>query len=380
MARYSKSNDGYYKTNVDLGRDENGKRMRKQVIGKTVRELDEKVDLIKRQLNLGIVTKESQMKFYDYSISWFKTYKRIKSINTKAMYQNVIEKHIKNSIGDIQLNKLTKSDIQELINQNYDKYETCKKIVLTVKQILNSAIDDNLIIKNVANKLVLPPRPASCTRTLTKLEKQAIKGQNPRLMESAFINILFYSGLRREEALALTKKDVDLFNKTITVNKALVFEKGKPILTVTKNATSNRIVQIPDEAIDNLKIYINSANTIYLFTKKDGTLMSHSAYVKFWNRILKNLNNAIMTEKQKESISKLPATIQLKNMPIDSLTAHVFRHNYATMLYYSNISIKQAAVILGHSDTKMIMQVYAHLDEERENVTEKINTNIKIAL
>lgn len=64
--------------------------------------------------------------------------------------------------------------------------------------------------------------------------------------------------------------------------------------------------------------------------------------------------------------------------PITDLTAHIFRHNYATMLYYSGISIKKAAALMGHTDTKMIMQVYAHLDDEKEQTSEKINACIKI--
>ena len=34
---------------------------------------------------------------------------------------------------------------------------------------------------------------------------------------------------------------------------------------------------------------------------------------------------------------------------------------------------------MGHTDTKMIMQVYAHLDDEKEQTSEKINACIKMA-
>ncbi len=49
------------------------------------------------------------------------------------------------------------------------------------------------------------------------------------------------------------------------------------------------------------------------------------------------------------------------------------------MLYYSGITIKKAAALLGHSNTKMIMEVYSHLDEEKEKAVEKLNENIKLA-
>lgn len=87
-----------------------------------------------------------------------------------------------------------------------------------------------------------------------------------------------------------------------------------------------------------------------------------------------------MSDKQWQQIEKLPIKIRSKNRPINSLTAHIFRHNYATMLYYSGISIKMAASLMGHANTKMIMEVYSHLDEKKEQTKEKVDQNIKMTL
>ena len=58
-------------------------------------------------------------------------------------------------------------------------------------------------------------------------------------------------------------------------------------------------------------------------------------------------NNALTDAEKKMNIK-----------PISGLTAHIFRHNYATMLYYSGISIKKAAQLMGHANTKMIMEIF----------------------
>ena len=52
---------------------------------------------------------------------------------------------------------------------------------------------------------------------------------------------------------------------------------------------------------------------------------------------------------------------------------YIFRHNYATTLYYSDVSIKQAAKLMGYSNVNTILKIYAHLDSENEKLTEKIN-------
>ncbi len=80
------------------------------------------------------------------------------------------------------------------------------------------------------------------------------------------------------------------------------------------------------------------------------------------------MNDAVTTEKERK----------IGVQKINGLTAHIFRHNYCTLLYYSGISQKKAVELMGHSDIKMIMEVYAHLDEEKESVREKIDNAIAL--
>ncbi len=49
------------------------------------------------------------------------------------------------------------------------------------------------------------------------------------------------------------------------------------------------------------------------------------------------------------------------------------------LCFITPVTIKKAAALLGHSNTKMIMEVYSHLDEEKEKAVEKLNENIKLA-
>lgn len=377
MAKYKKRTNGFYEAKISLGYDSTGKIIRKSVYAKSIRELDEKIFTLKQEHNSSV--KSCDMLLYDYALSWFKTYKALKSINTKAMYDNIIEKHIKPSIGFIPLNAITKSDIQNMLNERTEKRETCKKILLTLKQIFNSAIEDGLLLRNPALNITLPAYTRKPKRALNKSEKEAILKAELTPMQQAFIYILFYCGLRREETLALTPKDLDFKSNIVSVNKAVVFDGNTPILSDTKNETSNRIIPIPAEAIPILKDYTKNCHTIQLFTKSDGSIMTLSSYVKFWQGIIKALNFALLTDEQKEKYKSLPKSLQKEIMPIKDLTAHIFRHNYATMLYYSGISIKKAAALMGHADTKMIMQVYAHLDDEKEQTIDKINSNIKMA-
>jgi len=62
----------------------------------------------------------------------------------------------------------------------------------------------------------------------------------------------------------------------------------------------------------------------------------------------------------------------------DDITPHLFRHTYATMLYYADADIKTAQYLLGHASIQMTMEIYTHLDAEN-NITavDKINNFLK---
>lgn len=58
---------------------------------------------------------------------------------------------------------------------------------------------------------------------------------------------------------------------------------------------------------------------------------------------------------------------------ITGLTAHVFRHKYCTNLCYQvpKISLRKIAELLGDTQ-KMVMDVYNHVMEEKENVVDTV--------
>lgn len=46
------------------------------------------------------------------------------------------------------------------------------------------------------------------------------------------------------------------------------------------------------------------------------------------------------------------------------------------MMYYVGINIKETQRVMGYSSAKMVYNIYAHLNTERENTEEKINNYI----
>ena len=99
----------------------------------------------------------------------------------------------------------------------------------------------------------------------------------------------------------------------------------------------------------------------FLFRGRNAEMMTLSAYVRMWDSIVLALNVAAGYKPfvKKERTEK----------PILGLTAHIFRHNYCTELCYQipAISTKMIARILGDTE-KMVLDVYSHIAEQKENV------------
>ena len=350
-----KNGKNVYEKKVTLGRDENGIPVRKSITGRTIAELNDKIEMAKENFQ-RLIGRDNSVLFSSYARRWLQTTKAVKSINTRLMYENALEKHIIPEVGDLYFDEITLSDLQGIINKRAEHYETCNKIRLTLRQIFTAAQDEGIKSDVKAGKLVLPPKIKNEKRALTKDEKKAIFDCDTWTEEmKVFVHLLFYTGIRREEALALTPQDLDFISNEVTINKTLIFDHNAPILQkMTKSSASTRKVPLPAVFLPELASYADGKKILFPAPRfKRDEYMSQSSYVKFWAGIIRHLTPLAPTAKD--------------------LTAHIFRHNYATILHYSGISIKKAAQIMGHSNTQMIMEVYAHLDDQKERTAEKLD-------
>lgn len=368
-AKYSKGKDGYFRAKVwDGTYNTDGSKHRINLISKKSSvDLEKKVNEFKDKVYKREYVSACNISLYDYAIEWLDTYKVNRARNTYLMYKNIIDKHIID-IGDIPMQNLTHARLQSLINDRVDRPRTCQQLALTLKQILKSASKAQIIPINVAHTLVddleLPTYKSKEKRALTEIEIKAIKTADFTDREKCFVYLLYGCGLRRGEALALTKYDISLEKSEISITKSMAFETNKSYIKSTKTSRGQRTVPMPTYLFDFIKSYMNTVDD-YLVTKVDGSEMTLSSFEKMWKKIIEKMNFAVGGTD----------TIRL----IHGLTPHIFRHNYCTRLCYQvpSISTKMIAKLLGDTE-KMVIDVYSHILVDKEQVNTSIETAISL--
>lgn len=148
---------------------------RKTIYGKNLRE-------IRKELAAAVAGNESFTSVKDeitldrWFDRWMEIYKE-KSIrpNTQREYTHIYRKNISPYIGERLINSLVKSDIQKLIDKASDDnygYERQNKIKIILKDMLQRALEDDLIVKNPVSGIQLRAGKEINAKTLTVEEQR----------------------------------------------------------------------------------------------------------------------------------------------------------------------------------------------------------------
>lgn len=364
---------GYWSTLVwDGTYDADGSKHRRQIISKkSSADLEKKIAAIKKEMEEtgGSLSRLSNMTFLEYARNWLEISKASKEMNTKRMYGLVVEKYF-DLIANIPISEIRHAHFQAVINAQLDHPRTCQQIALTFRQIIRFAAKNHHLSNGEAADILegvnIPKYKKPKKRALNPIEKEAIEKAELDPRKKAFLSILYYCGLRRGEALALTAEDFNWEAPSVSVSKVIVFDGNEPMLKpYPKSERGTRTVPIPANAVPFIKSYATEADG-YLFHGQDRELMSETAFRRMWSSIVTTLNESqgYNPNAKKERIEK----------PIQGLTPHMLRHNYCTELCYQvpRISTKMIARLLG-DDERMVLEVYSHILEEKEDLVAALN-------
>lgn len=159
--------------------------------------------------------------------------------------------------------------------------------------------------------------------------------------------LLFYTGMRIGEALALTPADIDMEINEIHVNKTLQSSSGQKYTTTPKTPGSNRNILIPDFLVDEMRTFIASRYEL----EPDECIFTFS-------------RSSI-----RKAIQRYAKTADVKQIRL-----HDLRHSHASLLIEMGFSPLLIADRLGHDSIQTTLNTYSHLyPNKQKEIVEKLN-------
>ena len=303
-----KRSDGRWEGRYTAGYDpDTGKRIIKNVLGRTQAEAKEKLKAAVEQAQQVDVTRTDEYTVATWLRTWYDLY-TLPNIRqaTADRYKLMIETYTIPRIGKIKLKKLTSRDLQKLykylmehgrVNQRSGhgnpglSSTTVRSVHLMLHSAFERAVKERLIAKNPTDDCIAP-----------KVQKVEMKTLRPEHLKSYLdaadargVLPMFYlelvSGLRKGELVALLWDDLDIQNRTISVSKQYIKNpSGKLTLSRPKTETSVRRVSIPQEAVALLiQEHEKHLSNPYMFpSSTTGEMYYPDSVVKLHEKILKD--------------------------------------------------------------------------------------------
>lgn len=297
-------------------------------------------------------------------------HRKISYINTQ---ENNYNRHIKNYFSKVDnVGKLTYEDIYQFrehlrqkVAQNSDNplsTNTINKIMILLKKIFDVGLRKGYYTTNPVKLLKKLPIEKTKMQFWTVKEFQ----QFLTLFEPEEYNIkllftlLFFSGLRLGEALALTWQDIDFSTNTIHITKSVYVNKGVNYISSTKTKAGTRRIIINKKLSQELQYWQQQQK--HLLEQFTSDSMSLQVFQSSPITITKN-----SIEKQYKKILERDATLK-------KIRIHDFRHSHASLLINQGEDYLVVKERLGHASITTTIDTYSHLyPSKQKDLADKLD-------
>ena len=244
-------------------------------------------------------------------------------LNNKINYKNMDYNDAKEYV--IYLNK--KNDAKSTISRKLSSLRTFYKYL-----VLNNKVKSNpfLLVSSPKKEKRIPKfiNYNNMEEILNVPNIKTKEGQRERVI----LEVLYASGVRVSELVNIKLKDIDFSNKNI-----LIFGKG----------SKERLVSFGDYALEYINLYLKEGRNLLLDGVKSDYLIVGKKSEKLTTRRVEQIIDDII----KRTSIKL------------NITAHMFRHTFATHLLDNGCDLLVVQELLGHASLSST-EIYTHVSNE----------------
>jgi integrase len=243
---------------------------------------------------------------------WLRTKRGLKP-KTLSSYQSLLRSRVLPALGDTPLAKLDRARVEAWVSDLEAHGLSASRIrqaFNVLAAMLDAAVANRMITRNVARGIELPRIPKTERRFLTEAQVMRLADAAP-LEHRALILVLAYSGIRWGEAVALRRGRCDLLRRRLHILEAAVEVDGH-LSWGTPKTHRQRSVSIPAFVCDDLAEHLVGAPMNpdeLVFHASTGGPLRHGDFIRYVWR---------------------PA-VRAGGLP-EGLTPHELRHTAASLL------------------------------------------------
>jgi integrase len=345
-----------YQVTVDAGHDPKSGR-RRQIRRRFATEAKARAELAALQAGVaaGTYVHTSRLTVCQACDSWL--------LSKHALKPSTIAGHrvslgpIRSELGHIEIQKLTKADLDGLIGRLRrgevpGRKRWSARSVNYMLYLCTAVLDDQVAqgnaVRNVAKLVDRIAGEAGEMRTLTERDMFRILDHECR---DRHLWALALYGLRRGEIAGLRWTNVDLKAKTVRIVENRVAVGAEIMSGTPKSKASSRTLPMPDEVVDVLRaarkgqteerLACGSAygSGEYVASDEFGQPYHPNLLTFRWGRMLDGLS-------------------------IERVRLHDARHSCATLMHLRQVPIAVIAAWLGHASAAFTLSVYAHSQDD----------------
>ena len=320
---------------------------------KTRKEADRFAVEVEDRVNAGKADKPRKITLKQFRLEHLEIMKRQVSYATLQEHKRALELFENFIGGSIELGKIQPADVDKFIADRLDSKEvavaTVNKYIRHLRSIFNRAITPRNYLADDQNPFVRIKQ-----RKVTNNKKRYVKvSEYKAMMHEAddcwwktFIAVAYSSGLRLNEILHLTWKDIDFDNKHIDVTAKKANDK---IIAWEPKGRKTRVVPISDEALKllvDIKVNAPDGHPYIFIAPQRLERIAERIRKGEWNERSEVINN----------MGRNFNRIRIKSN-IEKCTIHDLRRSAITNLA-EKLSIHKVHELAGHSSIKTTIDYY----------------------